>query len=74
MELYSQGTPQTQAAATVQTTGLPDTWAYQGCIADQVGSRTLPVEQDFPSTNSATTCLNYCNSQGYTVAGLEYAG
>ena len=74
MELYSQGSLQTQAAAAVQTDGLPDTWSYQGCIADQVGQRTLPVEQDFPSTNSATTCLNYCNNGGYTVAGLEYSG
>ena len=73
MEIYSQGALQTSALAQVQTTGLPDTWVYQGCIADQVGARTLSVQQNFDSTNSATTCLNNCNSQGYKVAGLEYS-
>jgi hypothetical protein len=73
MEIYAQGTLQTQAPATVQTTGLPSGWTYQDCISDQVGARTLPVEEEFSSMNTATTCLNYCSSQGYSVAGLEYS-
>ena len=73
IEIYAKGTLGTQAAATAQKTGLSNGWSYHGYISDQIGARTLPVEKDFPSTNSAKTCLDYCSSQGYTVAGLEYS-
>lgn len=73
MDIYARGTLQIQPAPIVQTAGLPSNWSYQGCIVDAPALRTLPVEMEYPTTNSATVCLNYCSLQGYKVAGLEYA-
>ena len=72
MSIYATGTVATVAAPTVQTSGLPGSWTYQGCLSDNVGQRTLPYEMDFASTNDATTCLTQCASQGYSVGGMEY--
>jgi hypothetical protein len=72
MDIYYTGTLTTSAPATVQTSGLPSGWQYTGCISDNVGSRTLPIQQNV-NNNDATTCLQACGSAGYDVAGLEYS-
>jgi WSC domain len=74
MSIYSAGTPQVAAAPKPQTSNLPSTWTYKGCISDQAGQRTLPHGVNGGPTNSATTCLNQCAAQGYTIGGMEYAG
>ncbi|KAK4580137.1 hypothetical protein LTR86_000340 [Recurvomyces mirabilis] len=71
MDIYYTGTLTTQAAAAPQTSGLPSTWQYAGCLSDNVNSRTLPVQINV-ANNDATTCLNACAAQSYSVAGLEY--
>ncbi|OCK86428.1 WSC-domain-containing protein [Lepidopterella palustris CBS 459.81] len=72
MSIYAAGAVTTAPVPVVQTTGLPGTWSYSGCVSDNVGARTLPYEIDFGTTNSATTCLTQCTSLGYTVGGMEY--
>ena len=72
MSIYASGTVEAAPPPAVQTSGLPGTWTYQGCLGDNVGQRTLPYEMDFGSTNDATTCLAQCASKGYRVGGMEY--
>lgn len=72
MSIYAAGAVQVAPAPAVQTANLPSTWTYQGCLSDDVGHRTFPAEIDFGQNNSATTCLGYCASQGYSIGGMEY--
>lgn len=73
MDVYYTGTLTTKAPAAVQTTNLPSSWTYESCISDSINARSLPVQENL-SDNDATTCLNYCATNGYTAAGLEYSG
>ncbi|KAK0190079.1 glyoxal oxidase N-terminus-domain-containing protein [Armillaria mellea] len=52
---------------------LPGEWTYQGCYTDeQVGTRTLPWQNIWPTNNTVEACLNQCAAFGYSAAGLEY--
>lgn len=75
LSIYATSTPQLAAVPKVQTTGLPSTWAYQGCYADSIGVRDTGAtgrETDFTNL-TATECLNTCQSAGYNAGGMEYS-
>lgn len=56
------------------TTGLPAPWHYAQCWVDNAHGRILSNEGLPPSTTmTPQTCINYCNSQGYVLAGLQYS-
>lgn len=55
----------------------PSGWTYQGCYADNVSGRALPVGTGVPGGAGAMTveaCTTVCRAGNYVLAGLEYAG
>jgi len=48
-------------------------WEYQGCAADNVASRTFVGASTSSDNMTVETCIEYCKSEGYSLAGLEYA-
>jgi hypothetical protein len=75
----TQTTSTTNAASTTTTTTAKSTatgWSLLGCYTDAVGARALSVGGVTPGGPSAMTpelCKAACQSQGYTLAGVEYA-
>ena len=56
------------------TAGLPAPWHYAGCWVDNAFGRILANQGLPPSpTMTAQTCINYCNSQGFVLAGLQFS-
>ncbi|KAH9032999.1 WSC domain-containing protein [Lactarius pseudohatsudake] len=49
-----------------------DGWTSRGCHSDTVSSRTLEQRIDVGSV-TAESCVNVCQSQSFSIAGLEYA-
>ncbi|KAH8985360.1 WSC domain-containing protein [Lactarius akahatsu] len=47
-------------------------WTSQGCYSDSVSSRTLERRVDVGSV-TVESCVAACQSQSFTIAGLEYA-
>ena len=68
--------------STVTTTAPTSTagtggWTFLGCYTDNVSGRALPLGVAVPGGSTAMTveaCTAVCQSQGYVLAGLEYAG
>ena len=55
------------------TTGLPGTWHYAHCWVDNAFGRILSNQGLAPSpTMTVQTCINYCDSQGFVLAGLQF--
>ncbi|KLO11660.1 galactose oxidase [Schizopora paradoxa] len=52
---------------------LPSPWAYSGCYVDNANGRILGNEQ--PDNNNLTveSCVDFCNSQNFTLAGMEFS-
>jgi hypothetical protein len=72
VSIYSNGTMTPYKAATTQTTGLPGSWKYKGCLSDAAGgTRSLPYLATY-SNNSNTYCLSLCQQYGYNAGGTEY--
>jgi hypothetical protein len=73
MTVYSTGgAPAVLPVAVIQKTGLPGTWQYQGCIADNfTQGGTFKYEVILPA-NDAQNCLTLCTAYGFMAAGLEY--
>ena len=56
-----------------QTTGLPGSWQYMGCLSDNVnGVRAIPYQSVFQTTNTPSLCVKLCSDYGYNAAGVEY--
>ncbi len=72
ISVYSNGTITDYADPTIQTTGVPGSWKYQGCLSDAGDNRALPWKMVFPTNNSNTNCLSQCQTFGYGAAGAEY--
>ncbi|KAI4602761.1 hypothetical protein KJ359_007979 [Pestalotiopsis sp. 9143b] len=73
LSIISNGAPPTFQPPVPQTSGLNNTWTYQGCFPDNLNNkRTLPWQLLFPGTLTATQCLYQCGKFGYMAAGLEY--
>jgi hypothetical protein len=72
LSVYSNATLQVYRPPTVQQTGLPGNWTYQGCLYDDAVTRTFPYQIEFQDNNTATNCLNLCAQYGYGAGGMEY--
>lgn len=59
---------------TVQKTGLPKFWQYNGCLHDDApdGLRALPYQIILNNNNSANNCISQCSNFGYMYGGMEY--
>ncbi|KAH9967000.1 WSC domain-containing protein, partial [Russula compacta] len=49
-----------------------NTWVSQGCYSDSTSSRTLERRVDAGNV-TVESCAEECQSQSFTIAGLEYA-
>ena len=47
-------------------------WYYVGCGSDGIGSRTLSGPSQSLDNMTVETCVDFCSSQGYSIAGTEY--
>lgn len=75
LSIYSSSPPQAAPVATIKKTGLPETWAYQGCYSDDIGNRDVDpdgVEIESETLNTAEYCLGQCYSLGFDAGGTEY--
>lgn len=73
LSVFSKGPVQVYQPPAVQKTGLPGSWTYRGCIADNTNDkRVFKWQILFPETNNASTCLNKCAQFGYMAGGMEY--
>jgi hypothetical protein len=69
----STGSVTALGVPTIEKTGLPGSWEYQGCLVDNAnGVRVFPYEMDWTTNNTVAACLNQCAAYGYPAAGLEY--
>ncbi|KAK3075865.1 hypothetical protein LTR53_000438 [Teratosphaeriaceae sp. CCFEE 6253] len=74
LDLYASGgtTPSTKPAA--KALAPPGGWLSQGCYNDSGASRTLSNTQYLQVPMTVEACTSACVADGYTYAGLEYAG
>ena len=74
MSVYSNATLTVYQPPTIQKTGLPGSWQYQGCLTDAVNGaqRTFPWQLILQNNNSAQNCLSQCSNFGYAAGGMEY--
>ncbi len=72
MSIYSNDTMQNYTAPSTQTTGLPGSWKYKGCLSDADGFGALPYKMVNETSMSNTLCLSQCQLFGYGAAGTEY--
>ena len=73
MSIYSTGTLNVYQPPAVQTTNLPGSWTYQGCLTDQDGAtRTFPYKNVLETNNTADNCLSLCSQFDYMAGGTEY--
>ena len=57
----------------IKTTGLPGSWTWVGCFANNVNNTDATLYAWISNTNqSVETCLNLCHSYGYQSAALQY--
>jgi len=65
------------------TIGTPETyftdltvskkWEYAGCGTDSIVARVLTGDHESNDKMTVETCVDYCSSKGFSVAGLEYS-
>lgn len=56
-----------------QTTGLPGSWSYVGCLLDNFNQqRVFPYMIEYPTNATADLCLSTCQEFGFPAAGIEY--
>ncbi|WWC61490.1 uncharacterized protein I303_104074 [Kwoniella dejecticola CBS 10117] len=58
---------------TSTTVSLPSGWSSTGCYKEGKTGRALDGWSYSGIINTAT-CINYCKTKGYSMAGLEYGG
>ncbi|WVQ79634.1 hypothetical protein IAT38_001734 [Cryptococcus sp. DSM 104549] len=52
--------------------GLASGWEASGCYSDDTSSRTLNKVYTWSLWMDYSTCTSFCDSQGYSYAGVEY--
>jgi hypothetical protein len=52
----------------------PTGWTSLGCYTDSVNARSLAVRVNTPAALSVAVCTSACGGQGFSFAGVEYAG
>jgi glyoxal oxidase-like protein/WSC domain-containing protein len=73
---YSAGTGTTTTSTTTTTTpavSAPSGWVNMGCYTDP-GPRTLLNQIIVNGAMTVELCIAGCAAEGYTIAGVEYAG
>ena len=70
MSIYSNATLQAYQPPKIQTTDLPGSWKYQGCLYDQQVPRSLKWLLPL-NNNTAKECLTRCSTFGYGAGGME---
>lgn len=66
--------PALNATSTANLTVYSGNMTYAGCWTDNTNNvRTFPYQAYDSSSNTIELCTSTCASQGYTIAGLEYA-
>lgn len=73
LSMYSNGTMTPYILPETQTTNLPGSWQYAGCLTDADDNRALTYLITWNTNNSASTCLSQCAEYGYGAAGMEYS-
>jgi hypothetical protein len=58
------------AAASVT---LPSGWASSGCVAEGSSGRALTGTSTAADGMTVETCVAYCQTNGFSIAGLEYS-
>ncbi|KAL5480284.1 hypothetical protein ACEPAI_1554 [Sanghuangporus weigelae] len=53
-------------------TGLPAPWNYSGCYVDNAHGRILGTQQPDNSALTVESCVDFCQSQNFTLAGMEF--
>jgi WSC domain len=48
-------------------------WKYIGCGSDSVSSRTFQGKSESNGQVTVENCIDFCSSNGFTYAGLEYS-
>lgn len=59
--------------ATYFTDMTSSNWAYAGCAVDDYFHRTLTGPSTSSDSMTVKTCVDFCDSSGHALAGLEYA-
>ena len=69
------GAPSTIGAPETYFTDLTVSkkWEYAGCGTDSITARVLVGDHESNDQMTVETCVDYCTSKGFSVAGLEYA-
>jgi hypothetical protein len=61
------------AAAAAQNAALVASWTNQGCYGDNYPTRIIAAASTTASGMTVETCVSFCNTGGYSVAGVEYS-
>ncbi|MCJ1355382.1 MAG: hypothetical protein MMC33_005373 [Icmadophila ericetorum] len=73
MSIYNSSTIVVLAPPVAQTTALPGSWTYSGCITEANNNgRVFPYQIILANNNTATNCLSQCSTFGYPAGGMEY--
>ena len=57
-----------------EASSLPTGLTYSGCFVDSVSARSLNSARTYDNSGlTAASCVAFCSSQGYSVAGTEYS-
>lgn len=52
---------------------LPASWSYKGCFIDPMANRTLKKASRSTTDMTGTSCLTWCASRGFNIAGTEWS-
>jgi hypothetical protein len=74
MNIYTSGSSTTSVKPAVLTPPAPGGWFEIGCYNDSSADRTLNVTQYLQVPMTIEACTSSCAQNGFTWAGLEYAG
>ncbi|KAI1841627.1 hypothetical protein JX266_012180 [Neoarthrinium moseri] len=72
LSVYSNDTLVIYQPPKPQTTDLPGSWEYVGCILDDIESRSLPWMSIDIENMTAASCIAGCSEFGYEAGGIEY--
>src|ERR1700753_2929064 len=64
--------PQIHALPAVLS-AIPSDWIFKGCYLDSVADRSLQGASTSSSTMTNEACISFCASQGFNLAGTEFA-
>lgn len=63
----------TTAAQNAQIASVASTYTALGCYSDDYPTRVLSGASTTSAAMTSESCINFCQSQGFTLAGTEYS-